>query len=626
MRNGGGTGSSHTVETRQEAPQGPVLGKYRPILKLGQGGMADVYLAISRSTPGLERLAVIKRLRADLLVTDDDNPHDAEQFIKMFWDEAKLGMLLKHANVVHTYDAADEGGTLYLVMEYIEGQSLSVLQRELTRKRRQLPPVQAAVIIADVLAGLHYAHEVADFSGQKLNIVHRDVSPQNVLIGYDGSIKLLDFGVAKTAMRTGETRAGMMKGKARYMAPEQVMNGDVDRRADIYAAGVVLWELVAGRKMVSGTNVLEQLVSVMKTPAPKLSTFVPDVDPELEQIVHKALEREPENRYSTSLEMREALQTYIATKGGPRAEDVAALVRELFTRQREEIQKVIRERLAQPVELNENGEPKPVTAEVFAQLDQETRGTHLTDRPGSLNSGPSGGSISLARGASSISSLSSLSRSGGSFTPGAVVQTSPSGTAPTPTPPASRKLVPVLFASLAVLLVTVGTLLGVVVSSSKTKEAEAAKNAPEAPTVVPAAQPPPKTDDVKPAVKAAEPRPAEAAPKESAAAPSRPAAVAQGGAWRPAPAAAPAPKPAETQPKDEPSTNTAEPPGFFTIDTYPWTQVSIDGRVVGNTPVVRFPVSPGPHTVVLENPGDNIRQTTTINVKSGENVSKRLAF
>ncbi len=589
--------------------------------------MADVYLAISRSTPGLERLAVIKRLRSDLLVTDDDNPHDAEQFIKMFWDEAKLGMLLKHANVVHTYDAADEGGTLYLVMEYIEGQSLSVLQRELTRKRRQLPPVQAAVIISDVLAGLHYAHEVADFSGQKLNIVHRDVSPQNVLIGYDGSIKLLDFGVAKTAMRTGETRAGMMKGKARYMAPEQVMNGDVDRRADIYAAGVVLWELVAGRKMVSGTNVLEQLVSVMKTPAPKLSTFVPDVDAELEQIVHKALEREPENRYSTALEMREALQTYIASKGGPRAEDVAALVRELFTRQRDETQKLIRERLAQATtEVNENGEPKPVTAEVFAQLDAETRGTRLTDHPGSLNSGPSGGSISLARGASSISSLSSLSRSGGSFTPGAVVNSSTSPAAPQATPSSSRKLVPVLFASLAVLLVTVGTLLGVVVSSSKTKEAAA--NPTNGPSSAAAAPAPPKADDLKPVVKPAAP---EAKPAETVAAkeptqkerPSAP--VAAQPQWRPTPAPAPAPKPAE-QPKEEPTTNTADPPGFFTIDTYPWTQVSIDGRVVGNTPLVRVPVSPGPHTVVLENPGDNIRQTTTINVKSGENVSKRLAF
>lgn len=594
--------------------------------------MADVYLAISRSTPGLERLAVIKRLRSDLLVTDDDNPHDAEQFIKMFWDEAKLGMLLKHANVVHTYDAADEGGTLYLVMEYIEGQSLSVLQRELTRKRRQLPPVQAAVIISDVLAGLHYAHELVDVSGQKLNIVHRDVSPQNVLIGYDGSIKLLDFGVAKTAMRTGETRAGMMKGKARYMAPEQVMNGDVDRRADIYAAGVVLWELVAGRKMVSGTNVLEQLVTVMKTPAPKLSTFVPDVDPELEQIVHKALEREPENRYATGLEMREALQKYLAMKGGPRSEDVAALVRELFTRQREDTQKLIRERLSTvATEVNENGEPKPVTAEIFATLDAETRGTRLTDHPGSLNSGPSGGSISLARGASSISSLSSLSRSGGSFTPGAVVSSSSAPAAAQPPPPASRKLVPVLFASLAVLLVTVGTLLGVVVSSSKTKEAAA--NPTNAPTNVAAAAPAPaKVDDVKPVAnttKPADPAPKAAEKPEATAKEPTPAAKPQPVAaaqpvWRPAPAPAPAPKPAETA-KDEPTTN-AEPPGFFTIDTYPWTQVSIDGRVVGNTPIVRVPVAPGPHTVVLENAGDNIRQTTTINVKSGENVSKRLAF
>ena len=318
-------------------------GRYRPLVKLGSGGMADVYLAVSRTTSGLEKLAVIKRLRPDI----GDDPEEVAHFKGMFWDEAKLAMLLNHSNVVHTHDAYEESGALCLVMEYIEGQSLNKVQKELARRGRKLTPAQAALIMSEILAGLHYAHELKSLSGEKLSIVHRDVSPQNILLGYDGNIKLVDFGVAMASTRSTETRAGTLKGKARYMAPEQVLNqGTLDRRADIYAAGVVLWELIANRKMVAGTNMVEQLVNVLKSEPERLSTIVPDVDPEMEAIVHKALAREPDDRYETAHAMREALLAFANRSGETRTIDIGAIVTELFAKKRDEIASIVRERLA----------------------------------------------------------------------------------------------------------------------------------------------------------------------------------------------------------------------------------------------------------------------------------------
>lgn len=304
--------------------------------------MADVYLAVSSENPDVEHLVVLKRLRTDLV--NDDSPHRASHFVEMFRDEARLAIKLTHANIVHAYDLFEVQSEQYLVMEYIEGQSLSAVLRQLDKTGgRKLPVDLAAVTIAALLGGLHYAHELEDPRGEPLRIVHQDVSPQNVLLGYDGAIKLVDFGVAKASSHSTQTRAGTIKGKARYMAPEQVTNQGVDRRADVYSAGVMLWELVSGTKLVGGDNIYEQLINVLKTKSPPLSSIVPDVDPELEAIVAKALSREASDRFETAAAMQEALHAFLRRSSSASAEDVGILVSKEFATQRERVSLAIRD-------------------------------------------------------------------------------------------------------------------------------------------------------------------------------------------------------------------------------------------------------------------------------------------
>jgi serine/threonine-protein kinase len=601
--------------------------------------MADVYLAVSRVTPGFERLAVIKRLRADLLVEDDDNPQDAAHFIAMFRDEARLAILLKHANIVHTYDVFEDKDKLYLVMEYIEGQSLSAIQRLLAKTSRKLPVDQAAVVIAEILGGLHYAHELKDYSGQPLNIVHRDVSPQNILVGYDGTIKLVDFGVAKVNFRSTQTRAGTMKGKARYMAPEQVTNKGVDRRADVYSAGVMLWELVAGKKLVNGANMYEQLVNVLKTPSPPLSSIVPDVDPALEAIVAKALSREPGDRFDTAAQMQDALRAFVSRTTGARGEDVGGFVAKEFETQRAQISKVIGERMS--AEQADSG-TRPLESEasaiaVFVELDQADE--HVLSSGGGANSHSGSGSGSRSYGYHD--STGPASGSGSRSVPSAAMPTTTqvSGVPPhfsvapavPPVPEAQeerKKPVPWLMIGAAAALVLVAFGGGALMTrkpAESTVIGPASSPTPSPPTpvvatVVPTAvAPAPKETASKPPEPPVTATVARPAPVAAPPPPARPAY-----AWSPPP---PAPRPAP--PKEDStaaSSSATEAPGFLTMDTYPWTRVSVDGKVVGSTPLVHFALAPGVHSVAMDNPAENVHQSTSVVIKSGETISKRLAF
>jgi serine/threonine-protein kinase len=563
--------------------------------------MADVFLAVSRTASGLEKLAVIKRLRPDI----GDDPEDLAHFKGMFWDEAKLAMLLNHPNVVHTHDAYEENGALHLVMEYIEGQSLNKVQKELSRSGRQLTTAQAALIMSEILAGLHYAHELESLAGEKLDIVHRDVSPQNILLGYDGNIKLVDFGVAMASSRSTETRAGTLKGKARYMAPEQVLNeGKLDRRVDIYAAGVVLWEIVAGRKMVAGANMVEQLVNVLKSEPERLSSVVADVDPELEEIVHKALARERGDRYETAQAMREALLAFATRTGDIRTTEIGAIVSNLFAKKREETATIVRKRLAQTAAEPEQIDPSGLRLSTPAVpiLDEQSERSIP-----SIPSGPR--------------SLPS------SLTPhGVVQQVSSSSIAP----PASKKTVNLLVACLLALLLLVGGLAGVLVANVRSTTTGAsttsmvAETAVESKTAPPAPVPEPTPSiEKKPATNKTPEMPKTSEPIPAARPHVAPPVVVQRSTPAPAPQpeprpAAPAPQPAATAPEAE--------QGYLTLDTYPWTRVSLNGRVLGNTPLVHVALPAGTHVLTLENAQDNVKQTTTVVIKPNETVSKRLAF
>ncbi|HEU4405266.1 MAG TPA: protein kinase [Polyangiaceae bacterium] len=287
---------------------GAAVGKYRLMAKLGQGGMADVYLALSRGALGVNKLVVIKQLREGLATNPD--------FVTMFLDEARLAVRLNHANVVHTYEAGERAGQCFLVMEYLEGLAVDELLLRARAVGVGVPAPVWARVVSDALAGLHYAHELCDYDGTPLQITHRDVSPQNLFVTYDGITKVVDFGIAKARLNATVTDAGELKGKVCYMAPEHVLGRSSDRRADVFAMGVVLWELLAGGRRLFKGDAGQALQNVLHAPIPRLSSVAPGVPKALEAIVARALERDPDVRYQSAEEMRMALDAFLMSDDG----------------------------------------------------------------------------------------------------------------------------------------------------------------------------------------------------------------------------------------------------------------------------------------------------------------------
>ncbi|KYF69476.1 serine/threonine-protein kinase [Sorangium cellulosum] len=307
-----------------------LLGRYRLVAKLGRGGMADVFLAVSRGPGSFNKLVVVKCLRVGMA----EDP----RYVLMFLDEAKLSARLNHPNVIQTYEIGGESGGYFIVMEYLEGQPLKDIVRAVVSGCAGASNFTRAAwvrVIAETLRGLHYAHELTDFDGRLLGIVHRDVSPHNIFVTYDGAVKIVDFGVAKASLNAAHTENGTFKGKMAYAAPEQAMaSEDVDRRADLFAIGIVLWELLAMRRLFDGDHVavMHQLLT---RDIPRLSTVVPDIDPALDEIVAKALQRDPARRFATAQEMGDALESYLLVSGEDvRKEQLGVYVLEMFAESR----------------------------------------------------------------------------------------------------------------------------------------------------------------------------------------------------------------------------------------------------------------------------------------------------
>jgi serine/threonine-protein kinase len=262
--------------------------------------MATVHYARLEGALGVARTVAIKRLHPHLA-------KDAE-LVAMFVDEVRLASRVQHPNVVHMVDVVLVRGEAFLVMEHIPGESLVRLMRAAHRDGETIPPPVAVAIVCGVLAGLHAAHEARGAGGEPLHIVHRDVSPQNILLGVEGVPRLIDFGVAKAAGRLQTTAEGCMKGKIGYMSPEQVRGEDLDRRADVYAAGVVLWELLTGRRMVSGPNPVASMRQVLEGRIEAPAASVPGLPDELNAAVMRALSYEREGRFATARQMASALE------------------------------------------------------------------------------------------------------------------------------------------------------------------------------------------------------------------------------------------------------------------------------------------------------------------------------
>jgi hypothetical protein len=260
--------------------------------------MATVSLGRMRGAEGFARVVAVKRLHSQF-ATDPE-------FVTMLADEARVASRVRHPNVVPVLDVVKTDAGLFLVMEYVHGESLAAIRRKIGDQEKPAPMSVAAAIVSGVLQGLHAAHEAADETGRPLNIVHRDVSPQNILVGADGVARVVDFGIAKSVANAQSTGGGVVKGKVAYMAPEQ-LSGTVDRRCDVYAAAVVLWELLSGRRLYTGEHA-SVVAQVLAGRPPRLCDVAPHVPEELEDIVMCGLDPSPDNRFATAREMDQALQ------------------------------------------------------------------------------------------------------------------------------------------------------------------------------------------------------------------------------------------------------------------------------------------------------------------------------
>jgi serine/threonine protein kinase len=288
--------------------------RYQRLLALGSGGMANVHLSLALGQSGFKRLVVVKSVREELL----GDP----AMRQMFLAEARLSARLNHPNVVQVSEVVETGDGVMLVMEYLDGLAFSAACRAagpaLTRTMRLR-------VLCDVLAGLAYAHDLVDYHGQPLGIVHRDVSAQNVLLTFDGRVKLLDFGIAKVTSAPDKTRTGVIKGRVAYMPIEQVTGKSVDRRTDVYAVGCLMWEAVAASR-IWGTLTEPQIIrNVLQGNMPALSSRVP-VDPELERIVSKATASRPDDRYATAEELRVELEQYLSHLPAVSAREIGELL------------------------------------------------------------------------------------------------------------------------------------------------------------------------------------------------------------------------------------------------------------------------------------------------------------
>jgi len=292
--------------------------KYQLLMELGRGGTAVVSAGIARGIGGFTKLVVLKTVKEEFLPGRDT--------VRMFVNEARLSARMNHPNVVQVYEVYRQSRLPVIVMEYLDGQPLARVLGRAFRDPRYRSDLGVA-ILCKVLAGLAYAHTLTDYDGTPLRIVHRDVSPHNVMLTYDGQVKLVDFGIAKLGANAEETRTGVIKGKIGYMAPEQVEGAQLDQRADLFAVGVMLWEMVARRRIWGARGEAEIVRCLVLDEVPALLSVEPHVDPELAGICDRALAVDPAERFASAAEFQAALEVYLARRALViRQHDIADLV------------------------------------------------------------------------------------------------------------------------------------------------------------------------------------------------------------------------------------------------------------------------------------------------------------
>jgi serine/threonine-protein kinase len=316
-----------------------MLGKYQLIAEIARGGMGVVYLAMIQGPGGFNKLVVVKELKPELV--------EEPAFLTMFLDEARLAARLSHPNIVQTNEVGNDGDRYFMAMDYLDGRGLDQIRRRSKVAGFGLSVPMHLRVVCDMLAGLDYAHKMTDFDGSPLNIVHRDVSPQNVFVTFDGQVKLLDFGIAKASDSMYETHAGVVKGKVSYMSPEQGRGWKVDARADVFSAGVMLWEALTGKRMREGKNDQEKLWALVSNEIPRASEIKPWVPPELDEICARAMAWNRDERYPSAGAMQQDLERYLVSTGmNVSAREVGSCVSELFREDRANTNTVIEAHIA----------------------------------------------------------------------------------------------------------------------------------------------------------------------------------------------------------------------------------------------------------------------------------------
>ena len=283
------------------------FGKYYLLERINVGGMAEVFKAKTVGVEGFERLVALKRILPSIA--------EDEEFITMFIDEAKIAVQLQHANIAQIFDLGKVDDSYFIALEYVNGRDLRSIFDDLRKQAQVMPMTQVCHVIMQLCEGLDYAHNKRDSQGRDLNLVHRDVSPQNVLIGYEGEVKLIDFGIAKAAGKASKTQAGILKGKFGYMSPEQVRGLPIDRRSDIFALGIVLYEMLTGERLFIGETDFSTLEKVRNVEIVPPSSFNVGVPEKLERIVLKALEKNVEDRYQNAIDLHDDLQLFLHSVG-----------------------------------------------------------------------------------------------------------------------------------------------------------------------------------------------------------------------------------------------------------------------------------------------------------------------
>ena len=297
------------------------VGKYEILTRLSVGGMAELFLAYTSGPGGFRKFVAVKQILPDV----KKDP----AFVKMFLDEARITAALSHANVAQVFDLGQEDGELYLAMEFISGQNLERVVKVAGKQEKSIPLGLAARVVRDTCLGLHCAHNFVDPSGKPFPIIHRDVSPKNVMITYAGDVKVIDFGIAKAKGRLNRTQVGIVKGTSGYMSPEQVRGEPLDGRSDLFAAGVMLYELLGAQRLYSGSNDAEMMLKIAEDEVPDVLAVNPDVPAPLAEVVSRSLQKSRDDRFATGKEMAKAIDAALGAQVFDE-EQAAEVMRSLF--------------------------------------------------------------------------------------------------------------------------------------------------------------------------------------------------------------------------------------------------------------------------------------------------------